>query len=61
MEVSAKTAENVELAFLQTATRICENVETGVCEIGDGENGVRLGKEVLNRNQGTEDNRSCYC
>ena len=42
METSAKTAQNVEAAFIKTAEIIYENIKKGRYPSGDG-NGVKLG------------------
>ena len=43
METSAKTAMNVEDAFLKTAEAIYTKVKSGVIDIGNEANGIKLG------------------
>eukprot|EP01099_Mayorella_cantabrigiensis_P005577 TRINITY_DN4525_c0_g1_i1.p1 TRINITY_DN4525_c0_g1~~TRINITY_DN4525_c0_g1_i1.p1 ORF type:complete len:220 (+),score=37.79 TRINITY_DN4525_c0_g1_i1:141-800(+) len=43
LETSAKSAENVEEAFLGTARKIHENIQKGVIDPTDESNGIKLG------------------
>ena len=45
METSAKTAMNVEEAFLQTSTIIYENIDRGVYDLTNDKSGIRVGNE----------------
>jgi len=45
METSAKTAANVEEAFLQTSTIIFENIDKGVYDLSNDKSGIRVGNE----------------
>lgn len=42
-ETSAKTAQNVEEAFMQTARKIYENIQTGVCDPNSESSGIKVG------------------
>lgn len=45
METSAKTAANVEEAFLQTSTVIYQNIDKGVYDLSNDKSGIRVGNE----------------
>jgi len=45
METSAKTAFNVEEAFINTSKIIYDNIEKGVYDLTDENNGIKLGVE----------------
>lgn len=45
LETSAKTAANVEEAFINTATKIYENISVGGLDPSQETNGVRVGAE----------------
>jgi len=49
METSAKTAANVEQAFIKTAEKIYENILSGAADINNEAHGIRVG---MNTNQG---------
>ena len=53
METSAKTAANVEEAFLQTSTIIYENIGLGVYDLCNDKSGIRLGNEYTYRIEGS--------
>jgi Ras-related protein Rab-2A len=43
-ETSAKTASNVEEAFLQTANKIYEKLQSGVYDLGNEGSGIKVGQ-----------------
>ena len=43
LEASAKTAANVEEAFVRTAAKIYENIQKGVYDIRNDSSGIKLG------------------
>ena len=43
LETSAKTAHNVEEAFVNTAQRIYENIQTGVFDVRNDAQGIKVG------------------
>lgn len=43
METSAKTAFNVETAFINTAEKIHENITTGVIDVSNESHGIKVG------------------
>jgi len=43
LETSAKTADNVESAFVSTAEKIYENIQSGVYDVNNESYGVKLG------------------
>eukprot|EP00916_Digyalum_oweni_P021351 GHVL01035467.1.p1 GENE.GHVL01035467.1~~GHVL01035467.1.p1 ORF type:complete len:217 (-),score=26.03 GHVL01035467.1:183-833(-) len=43
METSAKTAQNVEEAFIQTARKIYEKIESGVYDLSNEAHGIKVG------------------
>jgi len=45
LETSAKTAYNVEEAFLQTSTVIYENIDKGIYDLSSDKSGIRVGNE----------------
>jgi len=45
METSAKTAYNVEEAFLSTSTVIYENIDKGIYDLSSDKSGIRVGNE----------------
>lgn len=42
-ETSAKTANNVEEAFIKTAQKIYEKIQSGVYDVGNEGNGIKVG------------------
>lgn len=51
METSAKTAFNVEQAFLQTSQLIYDNIERGVYDLSNDKSGIRVGNEQYSINK----------
>jgi len=47
-ETSAKTATNVEEAFIQTAQKIYEKIQSGVYDVGNEGNGIKVGLPQTN-------------
>ncbi|CAH8341685.1 unnamed protein product [Eruca vesicaria subsp. sativa] len=47
MEASAKTAQNVEEAFINTAATIYKKIEDGVFDLSDESNGIKAGYEEI--------------
>ena len=45
METSAKTAANVEEAFINTAKAIYEKIQEGVLDINNEANGIKIGPQ----------------
>merc|ERR1712127_853951 len=45
LETSAKTAFNVEQAFLQTSQMIYDNIDRGVYDLSNDKSGIRVGNE----------------
>ena len=52
METSAKTAENVEEAFLETSKFIYENIGNGIYDLSNEKSGIRVGNEALDDDAG---------
>jgi len=46
METSAKTAENVEEAFLETSKSIYENIQQGVYDLSNEKSGIWVGNDA---------------
>ena len=47
LETSAKTAANVEEAFLQTSTIIYNNIQKCVYDLSSDKSGIRVGNESI--------------
>lgn len=43
METSAKAASNVEESFIQTASKIYQNIQNGVCDVANEAHGIKVG------------------
>uniref|UniRef100_K3WEK9 Uncharacterized protein n=1 Tax=Globisporangium ultimum (strain ATCC 200006 / CBS 805.95 / DAOM BR144) TaxID=431595 RepID=K3WEK9_GLOUD len=43
LETSAKTAANVEDAFVKTASKIYSNIQSGVCDVTNEAHGIKVG------------------
>jgi len=52
METSAKTAENVEEAFLETSKFIYENITNGVYDLSNEKSGIRVGNDAIDAEPG---------
>ena len=48
LETSAKSAHNVEEAFVQTASKIYENIQSGVCDVSNEAHGIKVGVSASN-------------
>lgn len=48
METSAKTAFNVEQAFINTADKIHENIQSGVIDVTNESHGIKVGMAASN-------------
>lgn len=47
LETSAKTAANVESAFVKTAEKIYENIQSGIYDVNNESYGVKLGNPQI--------------
>ena len=52
MEASAKTAQNVEEAFVKTAGAIYKKIQDGVFDLSNEANGIKLGYTVPGQSGG---------
>ncbi|PAV74187.1 hypothetical protein WR25_08753 [Diploscapter pachys] len=61
LECSAKTGENVEDSFLETARKIYQNIMDGSLDLNAADTGVQP-KQTLSRNNGqTPEKKDCNC
>lgn len=63
LETSAKTAFNVEQAFLQTSQMIYDNIDRGVYDLSNDKSGIRVGNEqysVGNKPEGGQGGREYH-
>ena len=49
METSAKTALNVEQAFINTADKIHENIQSGIIDVSNESHGIKVGMAANNK------------
>ncbi|CAD5330071.1 unnamed protein product [Arabidopsis thaliana] len=43
LEASARTAQNVEEAFIETAAKILQNIQDGVFDVSNESSGIKIG------------------
>lgn len=58
IEASAKTAANVEEAFIQTAKKIYEKIQKGQLDVTNETYGIKLGAPMLKKSQSAPGGRS---
>lgn len=62
METSAKTGENVEKSFIDTATKIYQNIENGVLDPNSVESGIQFTSTLIEQQPTTAPNSNgCAC
>jgi len=66
LETSAKTAQNVEEAFVRTAKTISENIQTGVFDLSNEAHGIKVGMPPQGNGYHKQEHRSeksgkCSC
>lgn len=49
METSAKTALNVEQAFINTADKIHDNIQSGIIDVSNESHGIKVGMSAMNQ------------
>jgi Ras-related protein Rab-2A len=52
LETSAKTAQNVEEAFLRTAQKIYDNIQSGAYDLSNDSYGIKVGMPVGSSSSG---------
>ncbi|OMO89565.1 Small GTPase superfamily [Corchorus capsularis] len=55
MEASAKTAQNVEEAFISTASKIYKKIQDGVIDVSNESYGIKLGHDAFAASSGGRD------
>jgi GTPase SAR1 family protein len=62
METSAKTGENVEKSFIETASKIYQNIENGVLDPNSVESGIQFTSTLIEQQPTTNPSQSnCSC
>ncbi|XP_064937546.1 ras-related protein RABB1c-like [Musa acuminata AAA Group] len=66
METSAKTAQNVEEAFINTAEAIYKKIQDGMLDVSNESSGIKVGSELVTSPKGGRKESSskaggCYC
>mmetsp|Transcript_23538 Transcript_23538/g.75542 ORF Transcript_23538/g.75542 Transcript_23538/m.75542 type:complete len:244 (-) Transcript_23538:780-1511(-) len=59
METSAKTAFNVEQAFIQTADKIYQNIENGIYDVSNESYGIKVGLPSSEQGSGLPVSKGC--
>ncbi|KAL3311110.1 Ras- protein Rab-2A [Cichlidogyrus casuarinus] len=54
LETSAKTASNVEDAFINTASEICQKIQDGQLDVNNDSTGIKLGSNMDGQNRGID-------